>query len=101
MEGINKHIFLPTPKENDSPLEEKTKEHDAARGIPKVSSSSSSSDSEEEPVEVTAEINHEVDPGDISCVIEQAPLEGALPSTNSQEAPALTTTKVRCLIAFS
>lgn len=101
MEGMNKHIFLPKPKENDSPLEEKTKERDAARRIPKVSSSSSSSDSEEESVEVTAEINHEVDPGDISCVIEQAPLEGALPSTNSQEAPALASTKVRCLIAFS
>ena len=90
-----------TPDKCDPPFEEPIQKNEKARLTPKVSSSSSSSDSEEEPEEFSAEFTLEVNPGDVSCVIEEAPLEGALAPNSSEGTPVHKTTRVRyCLFSF-
>ena len=55
------------------------------RLTPKESLSSSSLNTEEENVELSAEVNSGISPGEVSCIMDEGPLEGALPSTFSEE----------------
>lgn len=72
-----------------STFEKPNRESETARVSPKESSSSSSTDSKEDP----GEFNSDVNLGNVSCVLEKAPLEGALPSSSFEESPAYLTTK--------
>ena len=65
------------------------------RLTPKESLSSSSLDTEEENVELSAEVNSGISPVEVSCIMDEGPLEGALPSTFSEETTSRIGAKVK------
>lgn len=77
LQGVTNRIYEQNPKGYDPSLEELIQESEEARFSPQESSSSP-----------------EINPEEVSCVLEDASLEGALPSTSSQETPAPKTTKM-------
>ena len=80
LQGYANDIFSQTP-----PKAEEILGREEGRLTPKESLSSSSSDTEEENVELSAEVNSGISPGEVSCIMDEGPLEGALPSTCSEE----------------
>ena len=80
-----------TPAGGSTFFEKPNRESETTRVSPRESLSSSSTDSKEEP----GEFNSDATPGNVSCVLEEATLEGALPSSSLEESPAYLTTKVR------
>ena len=80
LQGVTNRIYEQNPKGYDPSVEELIQESEEARFSPQESSTSP-----------------EINPEEVSCVLEDASLEGALPSTSSQETPTQKTTKVKSL----
>ena len=80
LQGYANDIFAQSP-----PKEEEILGREEGRLTPKESLSSSSLNTEEENVELSAEVNSGISPGEVSCIMDEGPLEGALPSTFSEE----------------
>ena len=83
-------LFAQTP-----PKAEEILGKEEGRLTPKESLSSSSSDTEEENVELSAEVNSGISPGEVSCIMDEETLEGALPSTYSEETTSWIGAKVK------
>lgn len=96
-DGVTNRIYENTPDEYDPSFVE-IQGNDARHNLEELrsssSSSSSSSDSEVESVELSKEINPVINQEDVCCVVEGAPLEGALP-LDSDDKPIRLTPKVR------
>ena len=80
LQGYANDIFAQSP-----PKAEEILGREEGRLTPKESLSSSSLNTEEENVELSAEVNSGISPGEVSCIMDEGPLEGALPSTFSEE----------------
>ena len=80
LQGYANNIFTQTP-----PNAEEILGREEGRLTPKESLSSSSLDTEEENVELSAEVNSGISPVEVSCIMGEGPVEGALPSTFSKE----------------
>ena len=80
LQGYKNDLFAQTP-----PKAKEILGKEEGRLTPKESLSSSSSDTEEENVELSAEVNSGISPGEVSCIMDEGTLEGALPSTYSEE----------------
>lgn len=80
LQGYANDIFAQSP-----PKAEEILGREEGRLTPKESLSSSSLDTEEENVELSAEVNSGISPGEVSCIMDEGALEGALPSTFSEE----------------
>ena len=102
IDGVPNHIYDQISEQVDPSFKELNKKSEAARLTPKERScSSSSSDSEEESIlESFTEFDSEVNAEEVNCVLEEAPLEGAPPSSSSEETAPHGSAKVNCLISL-
>ena len=89
LQGYANDIFAQTP-----PKAEEILGREEGRLTPKESLSSSSLNTEEN-VELSAEVNSGISPGEVSCIMDEGPLEGALPSTFSEETTSRIGAKVK------
>ena len=90
LQGYANDIFARTP-----PKAEEILGREEGRLTPKESLSSSSLNTEEENGELSAEVNSGISPVEVSCIMDEGPLEGALPSTFSEETTSRIGAKVK------
>ena len=90
LQGYANDIFARTP-----PKAEEILGREEGRLTAKESLSSSSLNTEEENGELSAEVNSGISPVEVSCIMDEGPLEGALPSTFSEETTSRIGAKVK------
>ena len=103
VEGFTNRLYENTPDKPDPSFVEirgsdGARLHLEERRSSTSSSSSSSSDSDVESVELSKEFNPVVNQEEVTCVIEDVPLEGALPSKSDDPTPLCKTAKVRIVL---
>lgn len=92
---ITNHIYDKVPEETDPHFEELIRENEEADFTPEGGSSSSV----RHVVVVAADVSAEFNPGDVSRVSKEAPLEGALPSSSSSDTSSAIKSKA-CSLVF-
>lgn len=104
IDGVTNRLYENTPNEFDHSFVEIGDRDKAPLYLEErrsSSSSSSSSDSDVESVELAKEFNPVINQEDVSCVIEDEPLEGALPSNSDDATAARRTEKVRVALKIN